>query len=124
MAVPETITINGTDIQRPPEFAPQREDAYAGEYATCTGKLIADRIGWRFADMTLSWPALPQSAVDVLAAMSGEATLVFDDLDGTTRTETVIRTSAVGLRHRHTIRGSTYWKNVEVEVRFINVHSD
>lgn len=124
MAVPETITINGVQIQRPPDFSPTREDVLAGEYTTCTGKLIADRIGWKFADMTLTWPALPQSSVNALTSMSGATTMIFDDLDGTTQTEQVIRSSVVGLRNRNTIRGTVWWRNVQVEVRFINVHSE
>lgn len=117
------IAINGARIPRPPEFAPQIEDLYAGEYTTCTGKVIADVVGWKYADMTLEWEALPQWAVDVLCQMSGETSLTFDGLDGLTQTETIIRTSAVGLRHRHTVDGEPWWTGVQVEVRFIHAHN-
>ena len=101
---------------------PEHEDVYAGEYTTCTGATIADRIGWKFADMTLEWGALPQSAVDVLVGLSGTFKLKFDDMDGTYYEETAIRDSIISLRNRNTINGVTYWKNVSLKVRFIDVH--
>lgn len=118
------IVINGEQINRPPSFAPEHEDIYKGEYTTCTGKLIADRVGWKFADMTLEWAALPQQMVDILVNMSGICTLEFDDLDGNIIQEQIVRTSAVGLRHRHTQGGVTIWTNVSVSIRFIGSHTD
>ena len=118
------IKINGTSIPRPPEFKPQREDVYAGEYMTCTGKLIADKIGWKFADMTMKWDALPQSQVDALIAMTGENTMIFDDPGSDEHTETVIRDGIVSLRYRFTMNNSVWWRDVEVGVKFINVHND
>lgn len=117
------ITINGNQILRPPAFAPQIEDIYAGEYTTCTGKTVGDVVGWKYSDTTLTWDALPQSSVDVLVAMSGENTLTFVSPSGTTTTETVIRDSVVQLQNRNTIRGEVWWKNVSVQIRFINAHN-
>lgn len=117
------ITINGEQIWRPPNFAPRHEDIYKGDYTTCTGKRIADRVGWKFADMTLEWGALPQSMVDVLVNMSGECTLEFDDLNGEIIREQVVRTSAVGLRHRYTQGGVVIWKDVSLEIQFIGSHA-
>lgn len=119
----DCISIGGVQLPKPPEFSPQIEDLYAGEYTTCTGKLIADRIGWKYSDMTLEWNALPQWAVDVLCQMSGAMPLTFDGLDGLIQTESIIRTSAVGLRHRYTVDGEVWWTGVQVEVRFINAHN-
>lgn len=117
------ITINGNQILRPPTFAPQIEDIYAGEYTTCTGKTVGDVVGWKYSDATLTWDALPQSSVDVLVAMSGENTLSFVNPSGMITTETVIRDSVVQLQNRNTIRGEVWWKNVSVAIRFINAHS-
>lgn len=117
------ITINGNQILRPPTFAPQIEDIYAGEYTTCTGKTVGDVVGWKYSDTTLTWDALPQSSVDVLVAMSGENTLTFVSPSGTTTTETVIRDSVVQLQNRNTIRGEVWWKNVSVQIRFVNAHN-
>ena len=117
------ITINGNQILRPPTFAPQVEDIYAGEYTTCTGKTVGDVVGWKYSDVTLTWDALPQSSVDVLIAMSGENSLTFVSPSGTTTTETVIRDSAVQLQNRNTIRGEVWWKNVSVAIRFVNAHN-
>lgn len=117
------ITINNRNIYRPPNFAPQIEDVYAGEYTTCTGKLVGDRIGWKYSDATLTWDALPQRMVNALINMSGPVTLEFVAPDGTITSETVIRDSVVQLQNRNTIRGEVWWKNVSLNVRFINVHN-
>lgn len=117
------ITIGSTQIYRPREFKPKRVDVYAGQYTTCTGKTIADKIGWKYDDLELSWEALPESMVLALAGISGAVTMAFDDVDGA-KSETVIRTSAVQMRHRDTIGGVTYWRDVSVGVSFINVHND
>jgi len=117
------ITINGNQILRPPTFAPQIEDIYAGEYTTCTGKTVGDVVGWKYSDATLTWDALPQSSVDVLVAMSGENTLSFVNPSGMITTETIIRDSVVQLQNRNTIRGEVWWKNVSVAIRFTNAHS-
>ena len=111
------IKLNGTELMKPETFMPKREDVYAGEYTTCLGEIIADRIGWKYSDLTLQWDALPQDMVSVLVNMQGVCTLEF-----VSHTENIIRSSTVQLRHRHTIQGVTWWKNVQTEVKFINVH--
>lgn len=123
MAHNDYIYFDTTDaVRKPVNFAPQREDVYAGEYTTCTGAIKADRIGWKYADLTLSWDALPQDDVDILLGITSGNTLTWDDIDGTTITENIIRTSVVGLKHRNTVRGTTWWRDVTMEVRFIDVH--
>lgn len=117
------IAIDGDELYRPPAFAPQMEDIYAGEYTTCTGKIVGDKVGWRYSDMTLQWDALPQSMVNYLTGMDGECTLEFEDLSGTVTSEQVIRTSAVMLRNRNTLRGEVWWLDVSVSIRFINAHN-
>ena len=119
-----TITINGVEFYRPTNFALRREDVLAGEYTTCTGKLIADRIGWKYSDMTLSWDTLPQSMLDVLTGLSGPVQMVFTDSDGS-HTETIIRGAFTNTPTRFTASDeSVLWRDVAAEVRFINVHSD
>lgn len=107
-------------VRKPVNFTPQHEDVYAGEYTTCTGAIKADRIGWKYADLSLTWDALPQAEVDILLGITS-GTLTFDDMDGT-HTENIIRTSVVGLKHRNTVRGTTWWRDVTMDVRFIDVH--
>lgn len=118
------IIINGVQIPRPPKFGPAREDIYKGNYVTCTGKTIADRIGWKYSDMSLEWDGLPQQAVDVLVNMNGVNSIVFDDLDGEIVEEQIVRTSAVALRHRYTLGGVVIWKKVKVEIKFIGSHTE
>ena len=118
------IIINGEQIPRPPKFMPAREDIYKGDYVTCTGKIIADKVGWKYSDMTLEWDGLPQQAVDVLVNMSGVGSMVFDDLDGEIVEEQIVRTSAVALRHRYTLGGVVVWKKVKINIRFIGSHTE
>lgn len=118
------IKINGVSIPRPPQFVLQREDIYAGDYVTCTGKTIADKVGWKYSDMDLQWEALPQQAVDVLVGMSGACTLEFDDADGDIHEEEIVRTSLVSMRHKRTIGGVVIWRNVSVNIKFIDSHTE
>lgn len=118
------IAIDGNEIYRPLTFAPQIEDIYAAEYTTCTGKTVGDRVGWKYSDATLTWDALPQSMVDYLLSMSGECDFEFVAPDGTITSEKVIRASVVQLQNRNTLRGEVWWRNVSLEVRFINAHND
>ena len=69
IGVYNTIQLNGVELFRPNDFAPKREDIYGAEITTCSGKVIADRVGWRYADMTLNWDTLPQAQLDVLLKM-------------------------------------------------------
>ena len=117
------IIINNEQVFRPPAFSPKKEDVYKGQYTTCTGRTIADKIGWKFSDMELSWQALPQQMVDILVNMTGINTIVFDDLDGELCQESIIRTSAVATRCRHTQGGVTIWKDVKVSIKFIDTHT-
>ena len=123
MALTDYIYFNTTDaIRKPEKFMPKREDVYKGEYTSCTGKLIADRIGWKYDDMTLEWDALSQSDVEILIGLTGIETLTFDDVDGN-HTENIIRASAVSLKNRNTINGVTYWRDVSVDIKFIDTHN-
>ena len=98
------IKINDTDILRPNDFSPQREDIYA--------------------DMTLEWDMLPQESLDLLLSMTGECSITFTDADGTVHTESIVRASAVMTSTRTvTAGGSPVWKDVRVEVKFINAHN-
>jgi hypothetical protein len=119
-----TIQINGKEILRPNDFSPQREDIYAAEITTCTGATIADRIGWRYSDMTLEWDTLPQSQLEILLSMSGQSTITFTGADGASHTESIVRTSAISTASRATSSaGNPVWSDVKVEVRFLNAHN-
>ena len=118
------IKINNEQVVRPPKFAPEKEDIYKGDYTTCTGRIIADRVGWKFADMDLEWGALPQNMIDILIGMDGVCELEFDDLDGNPCTENVMRMGVVAMRHRYTQGGVTIWKDVKVSIRFIGSHTE
>lgn len=122
MATNDYIYINGSALPKPVNFMPAREDVYAGEYTTMTGKTIADRIGWKYSDIDLQWDALKQSDINKLIGLTNTATLKFDDVDGE-HTESVIRTSAVSLRNRNTVDGVVWWRDVSVNLKFINTHN-
>lgn len=122
MAQYDTITINSVTYPRPVVFAPRREDVYAAEYTTMTGKTKADIVGWKYADIELKWDALSQTQVQSLTALSGTFTFAFDDPSGT-HSETVRRKSAVSMRHRYQQGGVYYWRDVSVKLSFINTNS-
>lgn len=119
-----TIRINSTDILAPNDFQPAREDVYAGEITTCTGKLIADRIGWKYADMSLEWDMLPQADLMVLIGVSGMFDFTFADVDGTTVTESAIPKSRVYTGTRYTDQnGNVVWRDVQFGITFVNTHN-
>lgn len=117
----DTITLNGVEFPRPVSFKPQREDIYAAEITTFSGKTFKDRIGWKYSDLSLEWDFLPQSKVEALVNLSGAVNLTFDDATGS-HTETVARSSIVAMRHRYQIEGVYYWKNVSVKLEFMDAH--
>lgn len=118
------IKINGNNILRPNAFTLQREDVAAAEYTTCTGKIVADRIGWKYSDMTMQWDTLPNAQMLILIAMSGESTIIFDDADGS-HTEQIERSKNSNTATRFINNdGTVVWKSVSLDVRFINVHND
>lgn len=73
--------------------------------------------------MTLSWDTLPEDQLKVLLDMTGQCELIFEDVYGE-HTEPVVRTSAVhtATRLSHP-NGRKVWKDVSVEVKFINAHN-
>lgn len=119
-----SITIDGVEIFRPNEMPMQREDVYAGEYTTCTGKTIADRIGWKYADMSLKWDALTDAMLTALINLRGSFNITFTDFDGT-HTEAVVRDEFTTTPTRMTdMSGQAVWTDVAIKVRFLNVHTD
>ena len=121
-----------TTYPRPKNFAPVRQDVYAGEYTTMTGNIKADSVGWKYADIELKWDALPEDKVWFLCQLYGLIDLEFDVpyVISPTRHETVRRISTVSMRHRYqvpvlengTIVQKIYWKDVSVKFSFINAH--
>jgi hypothetical protein len=118
------ILINDEEVYQPNDFEPKREHVYAAEYTTCTGRTIADVIGWRYSDMTLTWDTLPQGMLETLIKMSGVCTMTFVDVDNTEVTEEIrpISNVCIGTRYK-AYDGDPLWKDVSVEVSFINVHN-
>ena len=116
-----TITINGIEIFRPNDFEIKREDVYAGEYVTLTGKTIGDRIGWKFSDMTLKWDMLTDSMMQTLINLSGEFSITFRGSDKD-HTERAIRRGFANTPTRLTGPNGPIWTGVEMEIHFINTH--
>ena len=119
-----TITQSGFTLPRPLNFAIQREDIYAGQYTTCTGATRADRIGWKYSDMTWSWDGMKQSDVEKLCGLTGECTLIFDDPSGDTIEESFIRSSVVSMRCRNKFEDEYWWTGVSCSISFIDSHTD
>lgn len=123
MSIFTYIQINGTNIIRPNDFAPQKEQVYAGEITTHSGKTIADLIGWRWSDLEMKWDILPQSQMRFLAGLSGENTITFTDAVGESHTEKFRLISHVSTNTRVTRPdGSQIWKDVTLSISFIETH--
>ena len=124
LGVFNTIIIDGMEFYRPSDFNLTRTDVFEGEYTAMTGNIYADRIGWKYADMTLKWDTLPQTMLDKLTSLSGAFNLTFTDSDGT-HTELVVRGGFENTPTRMTAYdGAVLWKDVNVQLRFLNVHND
>lgn len=118
----ETIEIDENEIFRPNDFTLVREDIYSGEYTTITGKTIADVVGWKYADMTLSWDTLPDDQLSVLTSLSGEVEMNFEDSDGS-KSETIIRKGFENAPTRFTFDdGTVVWKDVNMNITFTGSH--
>lgn len=118
-----TITIDGTQVFRPNEFTLQRENVYAAEIETCTGKRIADLIGWRYSDLSLEFDWLPQAKLSALLNIQGEVSMTFGNEIEETVTETVIvKTSTATVTRLTAPDGQVAWKGIQLEVQFINAH--
>lgn len=121
-----TITIDGTVIYRGNEFTLQREWIYAGEVVTCTGKVCADRVGWRYSNVTITWDTLPQDQLQAILSLNGEAVdMTFSNEHNETVTEKVIPQVLSSQVTRYTDpHGNVAWKGISLELRFINAHND
>lgn len=125
MSIFNTITLDNNTLIRPNGFSPNREYVFAGEITTCTGKTIADLIGWKYADISLEWDALPQDQLEALLGLNGtEVTLSWTDVDGTTASESVVPLTHSLTARREVCDGIPSWKNIKTDLRFINVHNN
>lgn len=124
MAVFNTITIGGTTFYRPNDFEPAREYVYAAEYTTLDGAVRADLVGWKYSDLELKWDMLPDAMKNALLSLNGQTvTMTFTDADGPTASEQIIPLTHTMTATRMKKGSSPVWKDVETEVRFLNVHS-
>lgn len=117
-----SIKIGSADVFRPSDFTPVKEEVYAAEYTTCTGATIADRVGWKYADMTLSWDTLP---ADQLSSINvhGVTTLTFDTPEGTVTEDVRIMNKSTTATRFEIVRGVAVWKDISLGVSFLNVHN-
>lgn len=121
-----TIKLGNDELYRGNDFTLQREYIYAGEYETCTGKRIADVVGWRYSDMTISWDNLPADQFAFVLGLTGQRVyLRFDNEQGTYVSEYVIPQviSSQATRYTNPYDGSVVWKNVQLQIKFVNSHT-
>lgn len=117
------ITIDGTEVIRPNEFTLQRENVYAAEIETCTGKRIADLIGWRYADLTLGFDYLPQNQLAAILDIEGEVTMTFgNEVEQTVTESVIVKTSSATVTRLTDPQGNVAWSGIELEIQFINTH--
>lgn len=120
-----TISIDNNVIYRGNDFTLQREYIYAGEYETCTGKRIADIVGWRYADVTITWDTLSQTMLGYIMGLTGYAVdFTFTNELGVSVTEKVIPQiiSSQATRLTNPYDGTAVWKNVSLQLKFVNAH--
>jgi len=119
------ITLNGEEIFRGNEFTLSREYIYAGEYETCTGKRVGDIVGWRYADLSLTWDNLPQSQLQKVIGLNGSAVaMTFSNEFNETVTEMVIPTVTTAQVTRLTDpQGNVAWSGIGLTLKFINAHN-
>mgnify|MGYP003290435498 FL=1 len=120
-----TITLNGEEIFRGNEFTLSREYIYAGEYETCTGKRVGDIVGWRYADLSLTWDNLPQSQLQKVIGLNGSAVaMTFSNEFNENVTEMVIPTVTTAQVTRLTDpQGNVAWSGIGLTLKFINAHN-
>lgn len=120
-----TITLNGEEIFRGNEFNLSREWIYAGEYTTCTGKRVGDIVGWRYADLSLTWDNLPQSQLQKVIGLNGSAVaMTFSNEFNENVTEMVIPTVTTAQVTRLTDpQGNVAWSGIGLTLKFINAHN-
>ena len=120
-----TITLNGEEIFRGNEFNLSREWIYAGEYTTCTGKRVGDIVGWRYADLSLTWDNLPQSQLQKVIGLNGSAVaMTFSNEFNENVTEMVIPTVTTAQVTRLTDpQGNDAWSGIGLTLKFINAHN-
>lgn len=123
-----TIKIGATqgglkEIVRPSGFEIKKESVYAGEYTTLMGETRADYIGWKYADMALKWQMLTEAQMKILFALASEGYISFIDEGEIERVEKIRRKNSTIIATRWTdSTGKKMWKDVNLEVSFINVH--
>lgn len=120
-----TITLNGEEIFRGNEFNLSREWIYAGEYETMTGKRVGDIVGWRYADLSLTWDNLPQSQLQKVIGLNGSAVaMTFSNEFNENVTEMVIPTVTTAQVTRLTDpQGNVAWSGIGLTLKFINAHN-
>lgn len=120
-----TISIDGDEIYNGNGFTLQREWIYAGEVVTCTGKVCADVVGWRYSNVNISWDNLPQDQLAVILELSGSAVeMEFKDEQNNIVTEEVIPIATTAQATRLTDpNGDSVWSGIGLEIRFINAHN-
>ena len=121
-----TITIDNNTIYRGNDFTLQREYIYAGQYETCTGKRVADLVGWRYADLTIEWDALPAAMFSDILDLSGlEVNFTFSNEKGQSITEKVIPLviNSQATRFTNPYDGSEIWRNVSLQLQFTEAHN-
>lgn len=120
-----TVTIDGNEIFRGNNFTLSREWIHAAEIVTCTGKICADVVGWRYADLKLEWDYLPQDQLqDILALDGREVNMTFSNEVNQSVTEKVVPTVSTATVTRLTDpNGAVAWSGIQLELRFINAHN-
>lgn len=114
--------INGTKIVEPIQLEMARTDNIVSMVTTQTGRIIADKRGWKYADTVLRWGTIPEPQLQYLLPL-GEFDLTFDDIDGE-KTIKAIRRQFTGQKQRFLKDGQVFYANFGMEVIFPDVYNE
>lgn len=114
--------INGNQMVEPIQLQITRVDNIVSMLATQSGRVIADKRGWKYADTVLSWGTIPETQLLYILGLS-EFDLTFDDIDGE-KTVKAIRRGFTGQKQRFTKDGAVFYANFGLEVIFPDVYNE
>lgn len=116
--------INTTELPDPAGFRVEREDIYAGEYVSQTGKQFADVVGWRYAPITLTWEVLQDAELQAILSAGNAFNVTFIDPEKGEVTTAAKRTRIGATHKRRYWKEQVAWLDFSMEVIFIDAYTD
>lgn len=128
MATQELLTINGGTFPYPTKFSMQRVPNIVAEMRTMSGRDVADVNGWKWADTTINWGAMPPDEAYSLCSSlhsgrSGSFAIVFKDIDQQVKTVNAILKSFTYGRMKYQNDGKAVFEDIAATLSFPDCYS-